>query len=110
MSHSCEPNTKIAYQDHNNNLAVVATKAVKAGEELHVGFIDQKNGELSTEQRRQELFQHYRFKCMCPRCEAPEPVAVAAAVVAEAEADDEVDVEVEAEAKAEVEAVEEVTA
>ncbi|KAK3810422.1 MAG: MAS20 protein import receptor-domain-containing protein [Linnemannia elongata] len=112
MSHSCEPNTKIAYQDHNNTLAVVATKAVKAGDELHVGFIDQKNGELSTEQRRQELFQHYRFKCMCPRCEAPEPVAVAAAVVAEAEveAEVEVEVEVEAEAKAEVEAVEEVTA
>ncbi|KAF9293834.1 hypothetical protein BGZ88_004835 [Linnemannia elongata] len=106
MSHSCEPNTKIAYQDHNNNLAVVATKAVKAGEELHVGFIDQKNGELSTEQRRQELFQHYRFKCMCSRCERPEPVAVAAAVVAEAV----VEAEVEVEAEAEVEAVEEATA
>ncbi|KAG0057233.1 hypothetical protein BGZ83_000646 [Gryganskiella cystojenkinii] len=69
MSHSCEPNTKIAFEEHNNSLAVVATRDVKAGDELHVGFIDQKNGSLSTEQRRQELFQHYRFKCMCPLCE-----------------------------------------
>ncbi|KAF8936743.1 hypothetical protein EDD21DRAFT_374531 [Dissophora ornata] len=69
ISHSCEPNTKIAFLDNNNNMSVVATRDVKAGDELHVGFIDQKNGTLSTEQRRQELFQHYRFKCMCPLCE-----------------------------------------
>ncbi|KAF9561202.1 hypothetical protein EC968_005829 [Mortierella alpina] len=69
MSHSCDPNTKVAYQEHHNSLSVVATKAIKAGDELHVGFIDQKNGTLSTEERRQELFQHYRFKCMCPVCE-----------------------------------------
>lgn len=72
MSHSCEPNTKIAFAEHNNSMSVVVTKDIKAGEELHVGFIDQKNGTLSTEQRRQELFQHYRFKCMCPLCEKPE--------------------------------------
>ncbi|KAF9586495.1 hypothetical protein BGW38_003620 [Lunasporangiospora selenospora] len=72
MSHSCDPNTKIVFQEHNNTLSVVATKEVKAGEELHSGFIDQKNGTLSTEQRRQELFQHYRFKCMCSLCEASE--------------------------------------
>ncbi|KAF8988618.1 hypothetical protein BGZ52_006674 [Haplosporangium bisporale] len=72
MSHSCEPNTKIAFAEHNDNMSVVATTDIKAGEELHVGFIDQKNGTLSTEQRRQELFQHYRFKCMCPLCEKSE--------------------------------------
>ncbi|KAG0366480.1 hypothetical protein BGZ54_005286 [Gamsiella multidivaricata] len=72
VSHSCEPNTKVAFLEHTNNMSVVATRDIKAGEELHVGFIDQKNGTLSTEQRRQELFQHYRFKCMCPRCETTE--------------------------------------
>ncbi|KAF9429826.1 hypothetical protein BGZ94_009354 [Podila epigama] len=69
MSHSCVPNTRIVFADHDHNMSVVATQDIKAGEELHVGFIDQKNGSLSTEQRRQELFQHYRFKCMCPLCE-----------------------------------------
>lgn len=75
ISHSCDPNTKIAFLDRNDNMSLVATKDIKAGEELHVGYIDQKNGTLSTEQRRQELFQRYRFKCMCLTCEATDAVA-----------------------------------
>jgi len=67
MSHSCEPNTKVAFAEHDNKLSIVAARDVKAGDELHVGFI--KNGTLTTEERRQALFQDYRFKCMCPMCE-----------------------------------------
>ncbi|KAF9986981.1 hypothetical protein BGZ65_005488 [Modicella reniformis] len=74
MSHSCDSNTKVAFLEHNNNMSIVATKDIKTGEELHISFIDQKNGTLSTEQRRQELFQRYRFKCMCPVCEASDVV------------------------------------
>jgi import receptor subunit TOM20 len=70
-------------------MSVVATKEIKAGEELHVGFIDQKNGTLSTEQRRQELFQRYRFKCMCPLCEATDKAAEKAAEEATKEAAEE---------------------
>ncbi|KAF9974376.1 hypothetical protein BGZ73_002227 [Actinomortierella ambigua] len=114
MSHSCDPNAKITFPEHTHNLTLVATKDIEAGEELHVGFIDQKNGSLSTEQRRQALFQHYRFKCMCPRCEAPEetvesvePEVVAAvtdATATEAEVKTEVEgfsVDVKVEAKIE---------
>ncbi|KAK3813404.1 MAG: MAS20 protein import receptor-domain-containing protein [Benniella sp.] len=89
VSHSCDPNAKLAFLDHNNNMSVVATKEIKAGEELHVGFIDQKNGTLSTEQRRQELFQRYRFKCMCPLCEATDKAAEKAAEEATKEAAEE---------------------
>ncbi|KAG0227679.1 hypothetical protein B0O80DRAFT_533867 [Mortierella sp. GBAus27b] len=70
ISHSCDPNTKISFLEHTHNMSLVATKDIKAGDELHVGYIDQKHGTLSTEQRRQELFQRYRFKCMCSVCEA----------------------------------------
>ncbi|KAG0253407.1 hypothetical protein DFQ27_007426 [Actinomortierella ambigua] len=108
MSHSCDPNAKITFPEHTHNLTLVATKDLAAGEELHVGFIDQKNGTLSTEQRRQALFQHYRFKCMCPRCEAaediPEPtVSEIVAAVVEASASEAI---VEAEVKAEAEVAE----
>ncbi|KAF9205275.1 hypothetical protein BGZ49_004250 [Haplosporangium sp. Z 27] len=67
-----ERSVEVGFLEHNNNMSVIATRDIKAGDELHVGFIDQKNGTLSTEQRRQELFQHYRFKCMCPLCESSE--------------------------------------
>ncbi|KAG0033996.1 hypothetical protein BGZ81_006508 [Podila clonocystis] len=67
ISHSCEPNTKVAFAEHDNKLSIVATRDVKVGDELHVGFI--KNGTLTTEERRQALFQNYRFKCMCSMCE-----------------------------------------
>ncbi|KAF9389883.1 hypothetical protein CPC16_005504, partial [Podila verticillata] len=77
MSHSCEPNTKIAFAEHNDNMSVVATTDIKTGEELHVGFIDQKNGTLSTEQRRQELFQHYRFKCIGTKKPAAKGIPIA---------------------------------
>ncbi|KAG0346913.1 hypothetical protein BG004_000554 [Podila humilis] len=79
MSHSCVPNTKVTFAEHDMNMSVVAASDIKAGEELHVGFIDQKNGSLSTEQRRQELFQHYRFKCVYshPSVSFPTPSFVA---------------------------------
>ncbi|KAF9428000.1 hypothetical protein BGZ94_003637 [Podila epigama] len=67
MSHSCSPNTKVTFADKDNKLSIVATTDIKAGDELHVGFI--KNGTLTVEERRQALFQDYRFKCMCPLCE-----------------------------------------
>ncbi|KAF9357201.1 hypothetical protein BGX26_004074 [Mortierella sp. AD094] len=67
LMHSCEPNAKIVFSDHDNKLSVVAIREIQTGEELVVGYI--KNGELSTEDRRLELFTKYRLQCMCPLCE-----------------------------------------
>ncbi|ORZ11334.1 MAS20 protein import receptor-domain-containing protein [Lobosporangium transversale] len=67
LMHSCEPNTKIVFSDHDHKLTIVATRDIQAGDELFVGYI--KNGKLSTEQRRLELFTKYRLQCMCPLCE-----------------------------------------
>ncbi|KAF9937490.1 hypothetical protein BGZ67_001223 [Mortierella alpina] len=66
-SHSCEPNVKLVFSEHNHKASVVATRDVKAGDELLVGYIN--NEALSTDQRRLELFTKYRYQCMCPRCE-----------------------------------------
>ncbi|KAI1319065.1 hypothetical protein EDD11_004954 [Mortierella claussenii] len=67
LMHSCEPNAKVVFSEHDHKLSIVATRAVEAGDELHVGYI--KNGKQSTEQRRLELFTQYRLQCMCPLCE-----------------------------------------
>ncbi|CAO3564612.1 unnamed protein product [Mortierella alpina] len=66
-SHSCEPNGKLVFSEHSHKASVVATRDVKAGEELFVGYIN--SDALSTDQRRLELFTKYRYQCMCPRCE-----------------------------------------
>ncbi|KAF9180311.1 hypothetical protein BGZ51_006289 [Haplosporangium sp. Z 767] len=67
LMHSCEPNAKLVFSKHDHTVSIVTTREVKAGEELYVGYI--KTGNLSTEERRLELFTKYRFQCMCPLCE-----------------------------------------
>ncbi|KAF9113197.1 hypothetical protein BGX27_002038 [Mortierella sp. AM989] len=67
LMHSCEPNAKVVFSDHDNKLSIVTTREVQSGDELTVGYI--KDGELSTEERRLELFTKYRLQCMCPLCE-----------------------------------------
>ncbi|KAG0212366.1 hypothetical protein B0O80DRAFT_90496 [Mortierella sp. GBAus27b] len=70
LMHSCEPNVKIVFSELDHKVALVTTREVKAGDELLVGYIQ--NGGLSTEQRRLELFNKYRLRCMCPLCETTE--------------------------------------
>ncbi|KAF9208923.1 hypothetical protein BGZ49_007129 [Haplosporangium sp. Z 27] len=67
LMHSCEPNAKIVFSEHDNKLSIVTTREVQVEDELVVGYI--KNGALSTEERRLELFTKYHFQCMCPLCE-----------------------------------------
>ncbi|KAG0229305.1 hypothetical protein BGW42_001645 [Actinomortierella wolfii] len=115
ISHSCDPNAKITFPEHTHNLTLIAAKDIEAGDELHVCFIDQKNGTLTTEQRRQALFQHYRFKCMCTRCEAPEeetpepyvvPSSSVEQTVTETKTEVKVEAAVEVQAEVKVDAVE----
>ncbi|KAF9095362.1 hypothetical protein BGX23_000588 [Mortierella sp. AD031] len=67
LMHSCQPNAKIVFSGRDHTVSVVATENIRAGDELQVGYI--KNGKLSTEQRRLELFTKYRLQCSCPLCE-----------------------------------------
>lgn len=70
LMHSCEPNVKMVFSDHNHKASLVTTREIKAGDELLVGYIQ--NVMQSTEARRLELFDKYRLRCMCPLCEATE--------------------------------------
>ncbi|KAF9585201.1 hypothetical protein BGW38_003446 [Lunasporangiospora selenospora] len=65
--HSCEPNGKLDFAEGTNKVSLVAQREIKAGEEILVGYI--KHDDLSTEERRLELFTKYRLRCMCPLCE-----------------------------------------
>ncbi|KAG0089644.1 hypothetical protein BGZ93_009761 [Podila epicladia] len=67
LFHSCEPNTKLLFSEKDHRVSVVAMTEIKTGEELVVSYI--KNGHLSTEERRLELFSKYRIRCMCCLCE-----------------------------------------
>ncbi|KAF9435377.1 hypothetical protein BGZ76_006417 [Entomortierella beljakovae] len=61
LMHSCEPNAKLVFSDNTNKVSIVAQREIQEGDELLVGYI--KNGKLSTEDRRLELFTKYRFQC-----------------------------------------------
>ncbi|KAF9963227.1 hypothetical protein BGZ65_005067 [Modicella reniformis] len=67
LMHSCKPNAKIVFSEYDHKVSLITTREVKAGDELFVGYI--KNDSLSTEERRLELFDKYRIRCMCPLCE-----------------------------------------
>ncbi|KAF9915400.1 hypothetical protein FBU30_002029 [Linnemannia zychae] len=67
LMHSCEPNVKVAFSSRDHTVSVIATEDIQAGDELMVGYI--KNGKLSTEQRRLELYTKYHLQCSCALCE-----------------------------------------
>jgi hypothetical protein len=68
INHSCDPSlasTK-GEADVDGAAVLVATRAISAGEELFVSYIDAHRGTTAA-QRRQEL-KDYGFICDCARC------------------------------------------
>jgi hypothetical protein len=71
MNHSCDPNVIVLYKrtdygsQHPLAVFVVALKAIAAGEELTISYIDKSDGYTS----RQEALQNYGFACSCSKCE-----------------------------------------
>ncbi|CAG8436891.1 12365_t:CDS:2 [Funneliformis mosseae] len=66
LAHSCSPNTEARFPDKNNVLSIVATKPIKAGDELKISYI--RVGDRNYSNRRGELETKWRFKCTCTRC------------------------------------------
>lgn len=66
LAHSCSPNTEVRFPDNNNVLSIVATKPIKAGEELRVSYI--RVGDRNCSNRRSELETRWRFNCTCTKC------------------------------------------
>ena len=73
FNHSCYPNVQISYDvDNRETLVGVATRAVRAGEELMIAYIDES---LSYWQRQMHLYDHYLFQCTCVKCLAESKTA-----------------------------------
>ncbi|CAG8673056.1 13606_t:CDS:2 [Dentiscutata erythropus] len=66
MVHSCDPNIMINFPNRNNVISVVATKQIKAGEELKTSYI--RVGNRTLESRRNELESKWKFRCTCAKC------------------------------------------
>ncbi|CAG8596803.1 8167_t:CDS:2 [Ambispora gerdemannii] len=71
FAHSCDPNTQISFPSENHVLSVIATKPIKAGDELKLSYI--KIGDYDTKSRREELLKKWKFLCLCPKCAEDDP-------------------------------------
>ncbi|GJE84992.1 MAS20-domain-containing protein [Phanerochaete sordida] len=75
IQHSCEPSVRPSFTAGNHKLSLIATRAIAAGEELTMAYVDvaQHEGESAADARRRrrfELARGWRFKCECARCAA----------------------------------------
>ncbi|CAG8558119.1 10283_t:CDS:2 [Acaulospora morrowiae] len=66
ITHSCDPNTETKFPSKNYELSIVATKHIKAGDELKISYIRTGNRDLKS--RRDELEAKWRFSCECTKC------------------------------------------
>ncbi|KAG6334866.1 hypothetical protein ID866_4226 [Astraeus odoratus] len=73
LNHSCNPSTRPSFNNGTAQLHLIANRALKAGDELTVAYVDvsQKEGEGITDarrRRRMEVVRGWRFPCTCERC------------------------------------------
>jgi hypothetical protein len=88
LNHSCVPNAQQTHIPHRardgDDFGTVgyevlyATRDVKVGEELCDCYIELRQ---TTEQRRKELYEYYRFVCTCPACGPAEDNQMSAAAL-----------------------------
>lgn len=74
-NHSCNPNVKAHFKNNNFILSMLATRDIKAGEEVLVSYLDDCTLARSRHTRQKILMENYLFKCNCSKCisEADEP-------------------------------------
>ncbi|KAH7887480.1 hypothetical protein F5I97DRAFT_2072803 [Phlebopus sp. FC_14] len=81
LNHSCVPSARPSFSSGTSELFLIAHRALKAGDELTVAYVDvsQREGETVVEarrRRRMELARGWRFACTCSRCaEEADPTA-----------------------------------
>ena len=72
LTHSCDPSARTFF-DGTSELNLIATRALKAGDEVTVAYVDvtRHDGESVQEcrrRRRMELVRGWAFACTCSRC------------------------------------------
>lgn len=69
FNHSCEPSCKLRHplggSSGGRSLEFVAARAIAAGEQLTISYVD---AALPREERRARLAESYYFDCACARC------------------------------------------
>jgi len=80
ISHSCDPCARPAFENGDSDMHLIATRDVKAGDEITVSYVDasvhdDEDVVQARYRRRKELARGWRFACLCDRCikEAPPP-------------------------------------
>jgi import receptor subunit TOM20 len=80
ISHSCDPCARPSFDSGNSTIQLVATRDIKAGDEITVSYVDasvrdDEDVVQARYRRRKELARGWRFACQCDRCikEAPPP-------------------------------------
>ncbi|KIM63614.1 hypothetical protein SCLCIDRAFT_1214007 [Scleroderma citrinum Foug A] len=73
LNHSCTPSARPSFDNGTAELHVIASRALKCGDELTIAYVDvsQKEGESVVDARRRrriELARGWRFACTCERC------------------------------------------
>ncbi|PSR75045.1 hypothetical protein PHLCEN_2v9375 [Hermanssonia centrifuga] len=73
LAHSCEPNVRPSFSSGTAELHLVASRAIKKGDQLTMAFVDvtqhpDETAEQARRRRRFELARGWRFKCECSRC------------------------------------------
>ncbi|KAG2155104.1 uncharacterized protein EDB93DRAFT_1239374 [Suillus bovinus] len=73
ISHNCAPSAKPVFPTGTAQLQLMATRALKKGDEISVAYVDvsQHPGEtleVARRRRRMELARGWRFACTCKRC------------------------------------------
>eukprot|EP00966_Prymnesium_polylepis_P329757 7385434-Prymnesium_polylepis.2 len=70
INHSCTPSTSLVCSFTDSTIDVVAKTAIRAGEELTLGYVDPT---LDGSRRRMTLRTCYGFECTCKRCKLEMP-------------------------------------
>lgn len=69
INHSCVPNAEPTFPYSNHTLAITATGAIEAGQEICISYLDECSLERSRHSRQKELRENYLFVCQCAKCE-----------------------------------------
>ena len=68
VNHSCEPNAEVVFAHNDTTLSLVATQALKAGEQVFISYLDEAVQGSGRHTRQRWLRENYLFTCRCARC------------------------------------------
>ncbi|GAB7361659.1 hypothetical protein MBLNU230_g1709t1 [Neophaeotheca triangularis] len=72
INHGCVPNVRTWWDETLGKHTVRATKAIHAGDELRFCYLGSLATYMTTEERKAELLEKFRFHCDCSLCHADE--------------------------------------